>query len=70
VHLNKLTEIERKAFFLNIYNALVIHGYISIGIPHDFLSRTSFYQRTAYQIGNNNYSLDDIEHGILRGIIA
>jgi hypothetical protein len=56
----KLSEHERKA--------LVIHGYIVIGIPNDFLSRTSFYQRTAYQIGDNVYSLDDIEHGIIRGI--
>jgi len=63
VTLSDLNEDERKAFFLNIYNALVIHGYVSYGIPKD---KMGFYQRTCYIIGGVSYSLDDIEHGVLR----
>eukprot|EP01121_Diplochlamys_sp_Union-15-3_P015516 TRINITY_DN514_c0_g1_i1.p1 TRINITY_DN514_c0_g1~~TRINITY_DN514_c0_g1_i1.p1 ORF type:complete len:232 (+),score=27.42 TRINITY_DN514_c0_g1_i1:281-976(+) len=66
VNLAKLSEEERKAFFLNIYNALVIHGYIAKGVP-GLKDRLFFYQTTCYRIGPFVYSLDDIEHGILRG---
>eukprot|EP00189_Rhodosorus_marinus_P014078 CAMPEP_0184738004 /NCGR_PEP_ID=MMETSP0315-20130426/756_1 /TAXON_ID=101924 /ORGANISM="Rhodosorus marinus, Strain UTEX LB 2760" /LENGTH=336 /DNA_ID=CAMNT_0027205531 /DNA_START=125 /DNA_END=1132 /DNA_ORIENTATION=+ len=56
----------RKAFFLNIYNALVIHGIIMGGKPETATERMHFYSRTAYAIGGRVYTLNDIEHGILR----
>lgn len=67
MNLEQLTEDERKAFFLNIYNALVIHGYTQHGLPKD---KVGFYRRTSYRIGGQVYSLDDIEHGVLRGMLA
>uniref|UniRef100_A0A7S2ZK11 DUF547 domain-containing protein n=1 Tax=Rhodosorus marinus TaxID=101924 RepID=A0A7S2ZK11_9RHOD len=56
----------RKAFFLNIYNALVIHGIIVGGKPETATERMHFYSRTAYAIGGRLFTLNDIEHGILR----
>ena len=57
---------ERKAFFINCYNALMIHAYVRNGIPTSFWQRFKFFTTTSYMIGGQNYSLDDMEHGILR----
>lgn len=64
---SQLTEAERKAFFINVYNALTIHGLVVEGLPGSVLEVGRFWNRTAYLIGGQAYSLDDIEHGVLRG---
>jgi glutaredoxin len=91
------------AFWINVYNALVIHGLVETSsvatkpgvsaseeassesaAPHNsslgpdaatsgkkrptgVLSRLRFFSSTSYRIGGLSFSLDDIEHGILRG---
>eukprot|EP01130_Rhizamoeba_saxonica_P018064 TRINITY_DN8947_c0_g1_i1.p1 TRINITY_DN8947_c0_g1~~TRINITY_DN8947_c0_g1_i1.p1 ORF type:complete len:372 (-),score=78.85 TRINITY_DN8947_c0_g1_i1:32-1147(-) len=67
LNLRKLSNDERKAFFINIYNVLVIHATIANGKPKNALQRRAFFNKTAYTIGNNIYTLQIIEHGILRG---
>jgi hypothetical protein len=66
IQLNQLNEQEKKAFFLNVYNILVIHGFLVYGVPLNFFKRLYFYQQLSYRIGGLVYSLNDIEHGILR----
>lgn len=61
------TREERLAFWINTYNALVVHGVIAAGIPESVLDLPAFFENTAYEIGGLRYSLDPIEHGILRG---
>lgn len=58
---------EKKAFFINIYNALVIHAMVVKGPPSTFLERLFFFTNTKYCIGGQPYSLDDMENGVLRG---
>ncbi|XP_015767391.1 PREDICTED: uncharacterized protein LOC107346125 isoform X2 [Acropora digitifera] len=69
VNLTSLERTEKIAFFLNIYNSLTIHGLAVCenGIPDSVLEISRFWRRTAYNIGGYIFSLDDIEHGILRG---
>ena len=55
------------AMFINLYNALVIHAYIQIGPPTSAWKRRKFFHKAAYKIGGHTFSLNDIEHGILRG---
>mmetsp|Transcript_978 Transcript_978/g.1229 ORF Transcript_978/g.1229 Transcript_978/m.1229 type:complete len:331 (+) Transcript_978:158-1150(+) len=62
-----LEDKARKAFFLNIYNALVIHGLVQMGEPKSWDDRLVLYSSASYIIGGKVLSLDDIEHGILRG---
>jgi hypothetical protein len=57
---------ERLAFWINIYNVLVIHGIVAHGIQASVREVPRFFERTAYTIGGQPYSLDTIEHGILR----
>ncbi|XVF43415.1 hypothetical protein PTKIN_Ptkin02bG0038300 [Pterospermum kingtungense] len=66
INLQTLTPDERLAFFLNIYNAMVIHAVISIGHPEGILDKRAFFSDFQYVIGGYNYSLNIIENGILR----
>ena len=61
-----LTDGDRKAFWINIYNILIIHGVIALDIRHSVLEIVNFFGRIGYDIGGVFYSPDDIEHGILR----
>ncbi|MEF3274796.1 MAG: DUF547 domain-containing protein [Chloroflexus sp.] len=57
------------AFWINLYNALVIDAVITFDVQHsvaDELAGLSFFQAAAYLIGGLRCSLNDIEHGILR----
>ena len=64
--ITSLPENERKAFFINTYNALIIHAYVRNGFPSSFWQRFKFFSTNSYMIGGHNYTLDDIEHGVLR----
>jgi hypothetical protein len=57
---------EKKCFFLNLYNMLMIHGTISIGAPKTSAHRMLFFSSICYDVGGHVLSLNDIEHGILR----
>ena len=58
---------ERIAFWINLYNVIVIHGVIALGIRDSVREVWNFFSRVYYQIGNHLFSPDDIEHGVLRG---
>lgn len=56
--------------FSDIYNALTIHGLAKCPtLPRSVLDVEKFWRSTGYIISGDEYSLDDIEHGVLRGII-
>mmetsp|Transcript_39219 Transcript_39219/g.85304 ORF Transcript_39219/g.85304 Transcript_39219/m.85304 type:complete len:330 (-) Transcript_39219:429-1418(-) len=72
VELSQLDVDQRKCFFLNLYNALTVHGISELADwqkkpPNSPLDIVNFWSDTAYQIGPYAFTLDEIEHGILRG---
>lgn len=68
MNLNALkTREDRLAFWINLYNVLVIHGVIELGIRDSIKEVRGFLKRVQYRIGDMLFSPDDIEHGILRG---
>lgn len=58
---------QRLAFWINIYNTAVIHGVIELGLKHSVKEVSKFFDRIVYEIGGYRFSLNDMEHGILRG---
>jgi len=66
-NLISLTNNQKKVFFINLYNMLTIHGIIKFGSPTTAFKRNWFFSNVSYNIGGSRYSLNDIEHGILRG---
>ncbi|XP_028992653.1 uncharacterized protein zgc:152951 isoform X2 [Betta splendens] len=67
VELLSLSREEKLAFFINIYNALVIHGYLRLGPPSNIWQRYRFFNYVSYFIGGEVFTLQDIENGVLRG---
>jgi hypothetical protein len=55
------------AFWLNLYNVLIIDGLIHYRLEGSLLRKPSFFRRAAYNVAGFRFSADDIEHGILRG---
>jgi len=58
---------QKLAFWINIYNAAVIHGVIELGLNKSVKEVPFFFDRMIYKIGGYRFSLNDMEHGILRG---
>ena len=54
------------AFFINIYNALVIHAHVERGVPTTTYARYKFFSTMSYNIGGYSLTLNEIENGILR----
>lgn len=57
----------RTAFFINLYNIFHFAASAIVGSPKTSTERMRFFALTV-QIGQHSFSLDDIEHGILRGV--
>ncbi|RME83576.1 MAG: DUF547 domain-containing protein [Caldilineae bacterium] len=61
---------ERLAFWINLYNVLIIDAVIAYGIETSVaegpLGLLRFFRRAAYVVGGLRVSAEDIEHGILR----
>lgn len=60
------TDDEKKSFWINMYNILIIHGVIELEVRNSVKEIFNFFRRINYKIGGMNFSPDDIEHGILR----
>jgi len=54
-------------FWVNVYNIMSLHGYLQNGVPNGYFERSAFFSDTKYKISSYEFSLDEIEHGILRG---
>ncbi len=67
VQLAGLNDDELMAFFVNLYNILCLHAYVEHGPPSSFWRRWIFFRSLSYRAAGLDMSLDDIEHGILRG---
>ena len=55
------------AFWINLYNALILHGVLHYKVSGSMLRDIGFFRRVAYNVGGMRFSADDIEHGVLRG---
>jgi hypothetical protein len=61
---------EKLAFWINLYNALVIDVVIQAktqsSVTEGWLGILRFFHQAAYLVGGERFSLSDIEHGVLR----
>jgi hypothetical protein len=60
------TRQDKLAFWMNLYNALVLDGIVQYGIQKSVSEVSGFFRRVAYNVGGYRFCLDDIENGILR----
>jgi hypothetical protein len=57
---------EKLAFWINLYNALLIDAVIQYEVKASVNDLPGFFWRIAYRVGGYRYSAFDIEYGILR----
>jgi hypothetical protein len=58
---------QRLAFWINLYNALVRYAFHSWQLRGSVVGNLRAFTRAAWAIGGERFSLDIIEHGLLRG---
>ena len=59
------------AYWINAYNAFVLKGVVDhypVKSVKDIKILSGFFNRTDFTAGGKTYTLNDIEHGILRGV--
>ncbi len=57
---------EKKAFWINLYNAIVINAIVELGIRESVWEVPMIFSRIGYDVGGRVFTADHIEHGILR----
>ena len=67
----RLGDGARLAFWLNVYNALVLHGCAlhAPELPHGCLRIVRLHARFCYEIGGSTISAIEIEHAVLRKLL-
>ncbi|XP_031384928.1 uncharacterized protein LOC116198816 isoform X5 [Punica granatum] len=63
IHLNNN---EKLAFWINLYNAMIMHAYLAYGVPRSDLKLFSLMQKAAYTVGGHSFNAAAIEYGILK----
>ncbi|KAJ7944736.1 Protein of unknown function, DUF547 [Quillaja saponaria] len=64
VNISELECDAQIAFWINVYNALVMHAYLAYGIPHSSLRRLALFHKAAYNIGGQIITANAIEQSI------
>ncbi|MFK7932717.1 MAG: DUF547 domain-containing protein [Saprospiraceae bacterium] len=65
--LNELkSETQKKAFWINIYNGMTNYVIIERQIQQSMKEAEGIFRQKIFSIGAMEFSLDDVEHGILR----
>ncbi|KAA8522216.1 hypothetical protein F0562_012889 [Nyssa sinensis] len=64
VNVSQMETNSRTAFWINMYNSLVMHAYLAYGIPHNSLRRLALFHKAAYNINGHIISANAIEQSI------
>ena len=72
IDISKMDDTTKAAFCLNLYNIMIQHAFIKLGIGTTSSARSAIFKQVCYQVAGCagrdriKLSLDDLEHGILR----
>lgn len=67
INIESMSSDEKLAFGINLYNLMIKHAFMKVGIPNGALGRSSFFNSVGYDIGGLFYNFSELENGILRG---
>ncbi len=60
------SEAAQRAFWINLYNLLTVDAFVRGGVGPGQLARVAAFRRVRYVVDGQPFSMDDIEHGVLR----
>uniref|UniRef100_A0A5B6ZYY2 DUF547 domain-containing protein n=1 Tax=Davidia involucrata TaxID=16924 RepID=A0A5B6ZYY2_DAVIN len=64
VNVSQMETNAQTAFWINMYNSLVMHAYLAYGIPQNSLRRLALFHKAAYNINGDIISANAIEQSI------
>ncbi|XP_030513315.1 uncharacterized protein LOC115727282 isoform X2 [Rhodamnia argentea] len=64
VNVGQMEDNAQTAFWINVYNSLVMHAYLAYGIPRSSLRRLALFHKAAYNIGGTIISASAMEQSI------
>ncbi|XP_020590876.1 uncharacterized protein LOC110031812 [Phalaenopsis equestris] len=62
----QMSNDEKLAFWINLYNALIMHIYLAYGVPKSDIKLFSLMKKACYTVGDQTFSAADIEFVILK----
>ncbi|PKA47083.1 hypothetical protein AXF42_Ash011757 [Apostasia shenzhenica] len=62
----KMSNDEKLAFWINLYNALIMHAYLAYGVSRSDVKLFSLMQKACYTVGVQSFSAADIEFVLLK----
>ena len=51
VRFSNMTETTKLAFSINLYNIMIRHAFIKVGVAQSSINRASFYSTVSYNVG-------------------
>jgi hypothetical protein len=66
INLKDMNAPTKMAFVINLYNVLIRVAFVTAGIPKKDLTRLSFFDTVAVNVGGGIFTFNDLENGILR----
>jgi hypothetical protein len=66
VDMSVMDDATKLAFGINLYNVMIKHAFIKVGIPETGSQRSEFYDGVCYNVGGHTLSFNALEHGVLR----
>ncbi|KAI4334365.1 hypothetical protein L6164_019066 [Bauhinia variegata] len=70
VDLRSLTYQQKLAFWINLYNACVMHGFVQYGVPSTPEKLQALMNKATLNVGGNTINAQAIEHFILKKRLA
>lgn len=68
--IRKKSEHHLAAFLINAYNLTVSISSTTIGVSRSMFTRSVYFKEVGLRFSDGFYSLDDVEHGLLRGNVG
>ncbi|KAJ6825418.1 uncharacterized protein M6B38_376045 [Iris pallida] len=62
----QMSNSEKLAFWINLYNALIMHAYLAYGVPKSDIKLFYLMQKASYTIGGQSFNAADIEFVLLK----
>jgi hypothetical protein len=64
--LASMEDSTKLAFCINVYNLMIKHAFVKVGVPSSTLARGTFFSGVKYNIGGQLFSFSELENGIIR----
>lgn len=66
ISMEEMDRNTKTAFLINVYNLMIKYAQVKVGVPSNTPQRAAFFYGVKVNIGGEEFSFQELEHGILR----